>query len=127
MWYTINNSVTKYLFSQDGTINQTAWDAQMDGDIILNFYANDTLGNLANENIIISKSTPSRVSPDITPIIILVSIIGGIAAVVVTLGILIKTGKMSLDKFSIRKPSTEKTKLEKPPKVKVKKEKKTKK
>ncbi|KKL98965.1 hypothetical protein LCGC14_1819150, partial [marine sediment metagenome] len=126
MWYTINNSVTKYLFSQDGTINQTAWDAQMDGDIILNFYANDTLGNLANENIIISKSTPSRVSPDITPIIILVSIIGGIAAVVVTLGILIKTGKMSLDKFSIRKPSTEKTKLEKPPKVKVKKEKKTK-
>ncbi|KKL96133.1 hypothetical protein LCGC14_1847540, partial [marine sediment metagenome] len=123
MWYTINNSDTKYLFSQDGVINQTEWDAQTDGDIILNFYANDTLGNLANEYIIISKSTPSRAGPDIIPIIILVSVIVGIAVVGGVLGFLIKTGKISLEKLSKRKPSTEKTKPEKPQKEKVKKEK----
>ncbi len=113
MWYTVNNSATKFRFTQDGVIEQTIWDAQPNGDVILTFYANDTIGNLAFEFIIIRKSTPSELVPDITPIIILVSVIGGIAAAVVVLGILIKKGKISLEKLSIKKPSTEKIPTEK--------------
>jgi len=111
MWYTVNSSAIKFIFTQDGGIDQTTWDALADGDVLLTFYANDTLGNLASEDIIIRKSTPSEPEPepDITLIIVLVSIIGGIAAAVVVLGVLIKKGKISLEKLSIRKPSTEKT------------------
>ncbi len=109
MWYTVNSSATKFIFIQDGVIDQTVWAALADGDVLLTFYANDTLGYLASEDIIIRKSTSSEVGPDIIPIIILVSVIGGIAAAAVILVILIKKGKISLEKLSIRKPSTEKT------------------
>ena len=120
MWYTVNNSATEFTFTQDGVIDQTAWDALADGDVLLTFYANDILGNLASEDIIIRKSTPSGVGPDITPIIILVSIIVGVAVAGVVLGILIKKGKISLEKLLKRKPSTDKastgkTEAEKPP------------
>ena len=108
MWYTVNNSATEFIFTQDGVIDQTAWDALADGDVLLTFYANDILGNLASEDIIIRKSTPSGVGPDFTLIIIIVSIIVGVAAAGVVLGILIKKGKISLEKLLKRKPSTEK-------------------
>jgi len=110
IWYTINSSVITYGLDPN-EIDQTVWDGLADGDVLLTFYANDTLGNLAFEEIIIRKSTPSvpEPAPDITLIVVLVSVIGGIAAVVVVLGILIKKGKISLEKLSIRKPSTEKT------------------
>jgi len=123
MWYTVNNSATKFIFSQDGVIDQTVWDAQVDGDVLITFFANDTIGNLASGDVVIRKSTPSGSGPDITLIVILVSVIGGLAAVGVVLGILIKKGKISLEKLSFRKESTEKIKPEKPPKEKVKKEK----
>ncbi|MBY8986408.1 MAG: hypothetical protein KGD65_15145, partial [Candidatus Lokiarchaeota archaeon] len=115
MWYTVNNSATKFIFTQDGAIDQTIWDAQVDGDILITFYANDTLGNLASDDIIIRKSTPAPYVPptDYTLLIVLVSVIGGVVAVGVVLGILIKKGKISLDKLSFRKPSTEKTPTEK--------------
>jgi len=113
MWYTVNNSATKFIFIQDGVIDQTVWDALADGDVLLTFYANDTLGNLASEDIIIRKSTPGEVGPDIIPIIILVSVIGGVAAAAVVLVILIKKGKISLEKLSIRKPSADKAPTEK--------------
>ncbi len=111
MWYTVNNSATKFTFTQDGGIDQIIWNALADGDVLLTFYANDTLGNLASEDIIIRKSTSSEPEPepDIILIIILVSVIGGIVAAVVVLGVLIKKGKISLEKLSIRKSSTEKT------------------
>jgi hypothetical protein len=116
MWYTVNNSPTLFFFVQDGTIDQTIWDAQTNGEIIIIFYANDTLGNLASEDIIIRKSIPSEPPPDIILIIILASIIGGVAAVGVAVVILIKKGKISLKKFSIKKTLSEKTKPEEVPK-----------
>jgi len=103
MWYTVNNMDSKYIFTQNSTINQTIWDSLMDGNILLIFYANDTVGNLASEYVIIIKSTPSQEGGpgiDTTLIIIIVSVIGGIAAIGVTLGVLIKKGKIKL--FSSR-------------------------
>ncbi len=103
MWYTVNNMAFKYIFTQNSTINQTIWDSLTDGNVLLIFYANDTAGNLASEYVIIIKSSPSQggqTGPDTTLIIIIVSVIAGIAAVGVTLGILIKKGKIKL--FSLR-------------------------
>jgi hypothetical protein len=102
MWYTVNNMDSKYIFTQNSTINQTIWDSLMDGNILLIFYANDTVGNLASEYVIIIKSTPSQEGGpgiDTTLIIIIVSVIGGIAAIGVTLGVLIKKGKIKLFSF----------------------------
>ncbi|MFX1569721.1 MAG: hypothetical protein ACFFCV_15285 [Promethearchaeota archaeon] len=124
MWYTVNNSATKFIFAGDGVVDQTVWDIQVDGDVLLTFYANDTVGNIDSENVIIIKRTPrGGTGPDITTIIIIVSVIGGIAAAGVILGVLVKQGKISLEKLTKRKPKTEKIKSEKPPKEKVKKEK----
>jgi len=103
MWYTVNNMGFKYIFTQNSTINQTTWDSLTDGNVLLIFYANDTAGNLVSEYVIIIKSSPSQggqPGPDATLIIVIVSIIGGIAAVGVTLGVLIKKGKIKL--FSSR-------------------------
>ena len=105
MWYTINNSATKFVFTQNSTIDQTAWNNLTDGFVILTFYANDTAGNLAFKEIIIKKNTPSRPDSAITTIVIVSSILGGIAVGGVIFGILIKKGKISLDKLKIKKPS----------------------
>ncbi len=107
MWYTVNNSATKFIFTQDGVIDQTIWDAQTNGDVILIFYANDTAGNLASKSIIIIKNALSEPNPDIIPFIILFSVIGGIIAAIVVLGFLIIKGKISFGKLSIEKPSIE--------------------
>jgi hypothetical protein len=120
MWYTVNNSATKFNFTQDGVIDQSMWDAQIDGDILLTFYANDTVGNLASDAIIIKKRTPDPGAPpiDITLIIILVSVIGSVAAIGGALIVLNKKGKISLDKLSFKKLTSGRTKAEKIPKEK---------
>ena len=63
-WYTIDGGATNFTFSSNGTIDQTAWDGQVDGSITLIFYANDTLGNVNSVQVIIVKDT-------IDPIIII--------------------------------------------------------
>ncbi|MBN1215623.1 MAG: right-handed parallel beta-helix repeat-containing protein [Candidatus Lokiarchaeota archaeon] len=56
MWYSLNGgrSIT---FTSNGTIDQAEWDSLLDGIIIITFYANDTNGNIASNNITIIKST----------------------------------------------------------------------
>ena len=123
MWYTVNNSATRFIVAQDGVIDQGIWDAQVDGDILLTFFANDTVGNLASDDIIIIKRTSYPESPDYSSIIVPVSVIAGVAAVAIALGVLIKKGKISLDKLSFRKLTAGRTKTEKVPKEKTKSEK----
>ena len=55
-WYTLNESAKKYEFSGfNGKVNQTAWDQLGNGLIKLTFFANNSLGNLASQSIIIYK------------------------------------------------------------------------
>jgi hypothetical protein len=55
-WYTLDGGANNYTFvGAAGTINQTAWDALTNGTGTIRFYANDTLGNLGYEEIMVQK------------------------------------------------------------------------
>lgn len=58
MWYTINESLTEYAFIVNGTINQAAWDALPEGELILKFYIEDIAGNIAYDEEYITKTIP---------------------------------------------------------------------
>ncbi|MFX0007010.1 MAG: nitrous oxide reductase family maturation protein NosD [Candidatus Hermodarchaeota archaeon] len=79
MWYTINNSVKRYYFTENGTINQGAWDALNDGNVIITFYVRDITWKIGSNSIDLIKS--SSQGPDGGPfpfqiiIIIIISII----------------------------------------------------
>jgi parallel beta-helix repeat protein len=62
-WYTINSGVVKYFFTNNDTINSTAWNGLLDGPATISFYANDTVGNNNSMSVIIIKDT---IAPNIT-------------------------------------------------------------
>jgi hypothetical protein len=57
MWYILNSGSTKYFFTANGSIDQSAWDALADGSITIRFYANDTVNNEASVTIYVDIST----------------------------------------------------------------------
>ncbi|MFX1391876.1 MAG: hypothetical protein ACFE9Z_17565, partial [Promethearchaeota archaeon] len=61
-WYVINSGVIKYFFSINSTIDETAWNSTLDGNIYISFYSNDTYGNINFTTIILIKDTTD---PDI--------------------------------------------------------------
>jgi parallel beta-helix repeat protein len=58
-WYTINGDLTKYYFTGDSSINQTAWDSLLEGDVTITFYVEDKAGNVSSESITVKKELPS--------------------------------------------------------------------
>lgn len=63
-WYTINGGNTNFIFTgSTGTINQTNWFSLRDGTVKIIFYANDTVGNIGSNEILIQKDTTA---PNIT-------------------------------------------------------------
>ena len=57
MWYTIDGGATNITFTVNGTIDQNNWTAHIDGAVTLIFYANDSVGNLASNMVLINKDT----------------------------------------------------------------------
>ncbi|MFX1500013.1 MAG: nitrous oxide reductase family maturation protein NosD [Promethearchaeota archaeon] len=56
IWYTLNNGTANHISNTtSGEISQTGWDALPQGYVNLTFYANDTAGFLASEDVIIIK------------------------------------------------------------------------
>jgi hypothetical protein len=55
MWYTLDNGLTNTTFTTNGTINQSAWDALPDGNIIIKFYSNDSAGNIGFDEVSVVK------------------------------------------------------------------------
>ncbi|MFX1502586.1 MAG: nitrous oxide reductase family maturation protein NosD, partial [Promethearchaeota archaeon] len=55
MWYTINGGLNNYTFTDNGTINQDAWDAIAEGNVTLTFYASDKPMHTNSEEIVIVK------------------------------------------------------------------------
>ena len=70
MWYTLNYSITKHFFTENGTIDQDAWDALNDGDLIITFFGQDIGLNIKNMSITLIKDT-------ISPTISIISPVGG--------------------------------------------------
>jgi len=83
MWYSLDGGLTKFFFTTNGTIDQTAWDALPEGSVTITFYANDTGGNLSSESVDVVKSLPEADS--LLIIIIVLSIVSGIAVVTAVL------------------------------------------
>ena len=52
MWYTLDGGLHNYTFTDNGTIDPTAWAALLDGPVEIIFYANDTFGHLASAGVI---------------------------------------------------------------------------
>ena len=63
-WYTIDGGTTNFTFSGfSGTVNQTAWDSKGTEIMTLRFYANDSLGHIGFNDVLIWKDL---VAPKIT-------------------------------------------------------------
>lgn len=57
-WYTIDGGITNYTFSGlTGTVNQTEWDKKGNGTVTIRFYANDSWGFEAFNDVKIRKDT----------------------------------------------------------------------
>ncbi|MFX1596664.1 MAG: NosD domain-containing protein, partial [Promethearchaeota archaeon] len=56
MWYTLNSNPIKYFFETNTSIEKSAWDNLIDGEVTITFFANDSVGNLNfTESILIYK------------------------------------------------------------------------
>ena len=64
MWYTINNG-TNIFFTLNGTINQALWNTLLEGNVSIRFYANDTLGWIGFQEVIIVKKHSQSSLPEI--------------------------------------------------------------
>jgi parallel beta-helix repeat protein len=80
MWYTLNQNNEKYFFVSNTSIDSNAWNSLSDGSIIINFYANDTAGNSAHQEVTIVKDTytppPEPEIPGYNLIILILGIFG---------------------------------------------------
>ncbi|MFX1278790.1 MAG: hypothetical protein ACFFA3_05185, partial [Promethearchaeota archaeon] len=68
-WYTLNGGSPIYITSESGTINSTAWGPLTNGPVEIIFYANDSLGNIGFNNVIITKDTVDPVIAITAPIV----------------------------------------------------------
>ena len=85
MWYTLDNGLTNTTFTTNGTINQALWDALIDGNLVIRFYANDSAGNIGFQEVTVVKMT-SQPSPPGIPgynILLLLGIVSTIAVIIV--------------------------------------------
>lgn len=57
IWYSFNNGINNYFINQSiGIIDQEAWNQVGNGTVLLNFYANDSLGNLGTSEVTFRKN-----------------------------------------------------------------------
>ncbi|KKL71485.1 hypothetical protein LCGC14_2094440, partial [marine sediment metagenome] len=55
IWYTVDGGVNNYIFTDNGSINQSAWNSLPEGNVVLRFYANDSVGNIEFADVTIRK------------------------------------------------------------------------
>ncbi|MHA1112305.1 MAG: right-handed parallel beta-helix repeat-containing protein [Promethearchaeota archaeon] len=55
MWYTLDGGITNYTFTENGVIDQAAWDALPRGKVTIRFYARDVAGNVDFKDVTITK------------------------------------------------------------------------
>ena len=84
-WYSLNWGSNIIFTELTGTINQDLWDALSEGVITIQFYANDSVGNIGFQEVIVVK-TISQPSPPEIPgydVLLLLGIISTIAVIIV--------------------------------------------
>ncbi|MFX0156094.1 MAG: hypothetical protein ACFE9Q_16360, partial [Candidatus Hodarchaeota archaeon] len=93
MWYSLDGGLTNFTFTNNGTIDPTAWAALPQGIINITFYANDTLGNLGSESVNVEKII-SAPGDNFIIIIIVVSVVTGAAVITVVIVVVIRKRKV---------------------------------
>lgn len=53
IWYIISDTTVKYFISDNNTLDDIAWMNLPEGPLAIRFYANDTLGNISFEDVLI--------------------------------------------------------------------------
>ena len=82
MWYTIDNGLTNHTFaSLTKTINQTDWNKQKDGEIIIRVYAEYLRGNIGCGTRIIRKETSTNGDIDFTAYLVGFSLLFGVTVI----------------------------------------------
>ena len=84
-WYSLNGGNNITFTGLTGTIDQTLWEALLEGNVIIRFYANDTLGRIGFREVAVVK-TISQPSPPEIPgydIILLLGVVSTIAVILV--------------------------------------------
>ena len=68
MWYSlgVGNDTTYFMFTNNGTINQIAWNAFSNGSVNIIFYVNDSAGNMNSNEVFVRKDI---IAPVITILI----------------------------------------------------------
>lgn len=61
MWYTLDGGSNNYTFTENGMVNQSAWDEMNDGTITLTFYARDIPRYIGSAEVNIIKDTAAPV------------------------------------------------------------------
>ena len=84
--YTIDGAITNYTITQfSGTINQEAWDAAPYNNITIRFYANDLLGNIGYNEVVVEKVEEMRNGETAIlgyNVLLIISLIGLITAII---------------------------------------------
>jgi hypothetical protein len=65
-WYTLNGGAN-IEFTINGTIDQGNWTALPDGSVTIIFYANDSLGNIGSDTVVVNKDTGNPTVSITTP------------------------------------------------------------
>ncbi|MEE9571467.1 MAG: hypothetical protein V3W20_00290, partial [Candidatus Neomarinimicrobiota bacterium] len=68
MWYTVDGGLNNYTFTENGTINQGAWDVLPDGIITIRFYANNSLSDINFQQVNIIKDSSAPIISIVSPI-----------------------------------------------------------
>ena len=67
IWYTLGDNTTKFFITSNGTINQKAWDWCVNGDVVIRFSANNSIGNIGYSEITVNKDTNAPIITIISP------------------------------------------------------------
>ncbi|MHA1375597.1 MAG: Loki-CTERM sorting domain-containing protein [Promethearchaeota archaeon] len=84
-WYSLNGGNNMTFTGLVGTINQAIWDAMPEGNVIIRFYANDTLGSVGFQEVTVVKTISQPPPPGIPGynILLLLGIISTIAVIII--------------------------------------------
>ena len=93
IWYSLDGGLPNFVDTLNGTIDQSDWSALSQGNVTITFFANDTLGNSASENVIVEKIIHVP-GDDFTIVIITISIVSGAAVAAGVTIIILKKRKV---------------------------------
>ncbi len=84
-WVSLNGGNNITFTGLTGTINQALWDALSEGNVIIRFYANDTLGRIGFQEVTVVKNISQSNPPGIPGynILLLLGIVSTIAVIIV--------------------------------------------